>query len=117
MKRDYASYTRDIDAGVAQLFKEVPGPMRAYSQLMEQASEPGALSTKAKELMAVAISIATRCDGCIAYHVRAAHRNGATRDEVLETIGVAIEMGGGPAVIYGATALDAYDQHAAATQT
>jgi AhpD family alkylhydroperoxidase len=113
MKKDYVTYAEDIDSGVAQLFTGVPGPMRAYSQLLEEASKPGSLDAKTKELMAVAISVAIRCDGCIAYHIRAAHKKGATRDEVLETIGVAIEMGGGPSVVYGAEALEAYDQHAA----
>lgn len=116
MKTDYVSYAEEIDLGVARLFKGAPGTMRAYSQLLEEASKRGSLDAKTKELMAVAISIAIRCDGCIAYHIRAAHKKGASRDEVLETVGVAIEMGGGPSVVYGATAVDAYDQHASASQ-
>lgn len=113
MRTDYVNYARDIDSGVAELFKGISGPMRAYSQLLAESSESGALDAKTKELMAVAISIAIRCDGCIAYHVRAAHKKGASRDEMLETVGVAIEMGGGPSVVYGAEALEAYDQNAA----
>ena len=56
------------------------------------------------------ISLAARCDGCIAYHVHDALRAGATRTEVLEAIGVAILMGGGPATVYGAEAIEALDQ-------
>ena len=64
--------------------------------------------------MALAIGIAVHCDGCVAYHTRAAHRHGATRDEVAETVALALYMGGGPAAVYGADALRAYDQFATA---
>jgi AhpD family alkylhydroperoxidase len=60
--------------------------------------------------MAVAIGIAARCDGCIALHVKAALKAGATRGQVHETIGVAILMGGGPASVYATEALVALDQ-------
>lgn len=84
--------------------------MSGFARLHKKAVEDGALSGKAKELMAVAISIAVHCEGCVAYHVQAAMAAGATRPELLETIGVAILMGGGPASVYGAHALDAWDQ-------
>ncbi|UCE04123.1 MAG: carboxymuconolactone decarboxylase family protein [Candidatus Latescibacterota bacterium] len=84
--------------------------MAAYAQLHRAATAPGALETKSKELIALGISIAIRCDGCIAYHVRDALRAGATRDEIVETIGVSVLMGGGPAVMYGAEALAALEQ-------
>jgi AhpD family alkylhydroperoxidase len=77
---------------------------------MEEATKPGQLDAKTKELMALAIAIAMRCEGCIVYHVRAAAKHGATREQVAETIGVAVEMGGGPATVYGAEALAAFDQ-------
>ena len=64
--------------------------------------------------MAIAIAVATRCEGCIVFHVRSAIKHGATREELADTIGVAIEMGGGgPAAVYGADALAAFDQFAA----
>ncbi len=70
----------------------------------------GALSTKFKELITLAISIAAHCEGCIAVHVRAALRAGATRQEIVEAIGVAIYMGGGPAMVYGCEAFEALGQ-------
>jgi AhpD family alkylhydroperoxidase len=112
MTIDYVQYANDVDAGVADVFKAAPGPMRAYAQLVAEATKDGALDAKVKELMAVAISISIRCEGCIAYHTRAAHKKGATRAELLETIAVAVEMGGGPSTVYGANALAAYDQFA-----
>ena len=64
--------------------------------------------------MAVVISIAVHCEGCVAFHTRMAHQNGATREELLETVALAIYMGGGPAAVYGADALGAFDQFGAA---
>ncbi len=112
MSKDYVKLAHDIDMGLADVFKAAPGPMRAYGQLVQEATRGGALDARVKELMAVAISISVRCEGCIAYHTRAAHKNGATREEILETIAVAVEMGGGPSAVYGAEALAAYDQFA-----
>lgn len=60
--------------------------------------------------MALAISVAVRCEGCIGSHTKAAKQAGATREEVLETVGMSIYMGGGPSFVYGAQALEAYDQ-------
>jgi AhpD family alkylhydroperoxidase len=83
---------------------------QAFSGLAQAATKPGALDTKTKELIALAIGIAGRCDGCVGFHTQAAIRQGANREEILETIGVAIYMGGGPSYVYGATALQAFDQ-------
>ena len=113
MSKDYKAFAGEVDARAANLFKAAPETMRAYRGLMEAASKDGALDAKTKELMALAIGIALRCDGCIAYHTRAAQRHGATREEVADSIGVAVELGGGPAAVYGAEALAAFDQFAA----
>lgn len=93
---------------------EATGPtMAAFQQLHEAATADAALSQKTKELIALAIGISVRCDGCIAYHVHDALEAGANRDEVAEAIGVAMMMGGGPSVVYGAEALTALDQFGA----
>lgn len=110
MSKDFKALAADVDARAGALFKAAPGPMKAFRGLMEEASKPGALDAKTKELMALAIAIAMRCEGCIVYHVRAAAKHGASREQVAETIAVAVEMGGGPAAVYGAEALAAFDQ-------
>ena len=110
MGKDYVELGREFDRGVRALGKEAPGVMGAFRELASAASKEGALDTRTKELMALAIGIATCCDGCIAFHSRAALKAGATREEFVETIGVAVEMGGGPAVVYGVGAFDAYEQ-------
>ncbi|MGI9481762.1 MAG: carboxymuconolactone decarboxylase family protein [Hyphomicrobiales bacterium] len=73
--------------------------------MAKTAIAPGALYTKTKELIALAIGITARCDGCLTCHSKAAARHEATRIEVLETIGVSIYMGGRPSMMLGVEAL------------
>lgn len=89
---------------------QIPGPMTGFGQLHQKALSDGALSRKTKELLALAIAISARCEGCVAYHVHDSVKAGASREELLETIGVALMMGGGPALIYGCEALEAIEQ-------
>lgn len=92
---------------------ELPDVMGAFGKLHETSMKPDALEAKHKELLAVAISIAIRCEGCIACHVKDAVAAGATREEMMETIGVAIMMGGGPSVAYCAEAQVALEEYLA----
>ncbi len=110
MTTNYVDYHKHLEERLAQLGSELPGPMTGFARLHKKAVEGGALDARTKELMALAISVAVRCEGCIAYHVHDALKAGATRQELLETIGVAIMMGGGPASMYAAHALDAIEQ-------
>ncbi len=110
MSTDYLAYHKHLEERLTQLGRELPGPLTGFARLHKKAVEEGALSCKTKELMALAISIAVHCEGCITYHVHDAIKAGATRAELLETLGVAILMGGGPASMYAAHALDAIEQ-------
>jgi AhpD family alkylhydroperoxidase len=110
MKTNYVEMYKTLEERLAQLGSEIPGPMTGFARLHKKSIEEGALSSKVKEMMALAISIAIGCEGCIAYHVHDAVAAGATRQELLETIGVAILMGGGPGSIYAVHALDAIEQ-------
>ena len=110
MTTDYPALHQHLEERLAQLGGELPGPMTGFARLHKKAVEPGALDAKTKELMALAISIAVHCEGCIAYHTHDAIRAGATRAELIETIGVALMMGGGPASIYAAHTMDAMEQ-------
>lgn len=110
MKTNYIDYHEHLEERLAQLGRELPGPMTGFARLHRKAVEEGALPAKVKEMMALAISIVLGCEGCIAYHVHDAVDAGATRAELLETIGVALLMGGGPGSIYAAHALDAIEQ-------
>ena len=110
MSKDWIAFSKDVDARSTALFKGARETMQAFRQLVAEVSKEGALDKKTKELIALAIAIAIRCDGCISFHTRAIIKHGATREEVLEVIGVAIEMGGGASSVYGAEALEAFDQ-------
>lgn len=91
----------------------IPEVMKAYADLHGTALADGALDAKTKELIALAIAISHRCDGCIASHARGAFRRGANEAEVAEAIGVAILMTGGPATVYGPRAFAAFKDFAA----
>lgn len=111
--RDYDAYRLELRALTARLGKELPGPIGAFGQLHSRTFAEGALSTKHKELTALAIAVAVRCEGCIAFHVHNCLEAGATREEVLETLAVAIDMSGGPGIVYACEAFEALEQYAA----
>jgi AhpD family alkylhydroperoxidase len=110
MRTDYVEMHKYLEERLAQLGSEIPGPMTGFARLHKKAVEEGALSSKVKEMMALAIGIVVGCEGCIAYHVHDAVAAGATRQELLETIGVGILMSGGPGSIYATHAMDAIEQ-------
>ena len=114
---NWTDFLAETNRELALLRKEMPGAAKGFSQLAQAATAPGALDPKTKELIALAIGIDTRCDGCIGFHAKAALRHGATRAEVAETVAMCVYMGGGPSLMYGAKALAAYDELAAATET
>jgi len=117
MVHDYPKLAEALSGAIRTMRHGIPEVMKGFSTLSQAALEAHALDSKTKELIALAIGISVRCDGCIAFHAKAAHRRGASRDEVLETIGMAIYMGGGPSMVYGAQALEAFDQFEAAETT
>jgi len=110
MEKNYSDITRRISADLRKLRKDIPDTMQAFSALAKAATSDGALDRKTKELIALAIGIATRCDGCIGFHTEALVRLGATRQEVEETLGMAVYMGGGPSVMYAADAISAFEE-------
>lgn len=110
MTIDYGARIAEIDEYSIELRKLIPEAVSAFGALSRAAQATGSLDKKTKELLALAIAVAIRCEGCVAYHARGAQRTGATRQEVAEAIGVAVQMGGGPSLNYGADALRAFDQ-------
>jgi AhpD family alkylhydroperoxidase len=110
MSTDYVAYRRHLENRLGQLGRELPGPMGGFARLHRKAVDGGALPGRVKELMALAISIVVHCEGCIAYHAHDAVEAGATRAELLETVGVAVLMAGGPGAICATYALDAIEQ-------
>ncbi|TYC92911.1 carboxymuconolactone decarboxylase family protein [Novosphingobium sp. BW1] len=107
---DWPQMAKDLNPAIGELKKSSPGPMQAFSEMGKAALAPGALDTKTKELIALAIGVAARCRPCITYHSSGAQRAGATRDEIAEAMGLAVYMGAGPSAMYAAQALEAFDQ-------
>ena len=110
MSKDFAQIANDVITGVGIAAAGIAGGDEGLRLAGDRGTATNAIDTKTKELMALAIGIAVHCDGCVAYHTKMAHQHGATRQEVLETVALAVYMGGGPAAVYGGDAVRAYDQ-------
>ncbi|QDE33208.1 carboxymuconolactone decarboxylase family protein [Shewanella polaris] len=85
--------------------------MQGFAELHKASIAPGALDSKTKELIALGIAITVRCDGCITFHVHDALQAGASKEEIAETVSVAMLMGGGPSMVYGIEAMQAVSQY------
>ena len=116
MIKTWAPLTEDIKALMRTMRGDTPNVMKAFSGLAQAALAPKALDAKTKELIALGISVAIRCDDCIGFHVKAALDHGASREEIIEALGMAIYMGAGPSVMYATHALEAYEQFKPAAQ-
>ena len=114
MSTSYLQLTRDISAEMAKLRQEIPDTMRGFSAMAQGASKDGALDAKTKELIAVALSVAARCEPCVGFHAQALVKLGATRAEMAETMAMAVYMGGGPSLMYAAKTSAAFDEFSAA---
>lgn len=112
--KDFQGMIARIGAYTAELRRTAPATMQGFAALSKGALANGALDTRTKELIALAIGVTQHCDGCIAYHAKALVDLGATREEVAEALGTCVYMGGGPALMYAADALRAFDQFAEA---
>ena len=114
MHKNWPAMAEELTSAIKEVRLGAPDVTKAFSAMAQAATAGGALDTKTKELIALAISVAIRCDGCVAFHAKAAFKHGATREEVMETMGMALYMGAGPSLMYAAQAVEAYDQFAAA---
>ena len=103
---------RDLGPLSRDLRRQIPEVYQGFVAMQRAAMASGALSTRTKELIALAIGVVGQCDGCIASHARGAARAGASREEVAEAIGVTFLMSGGPATVYGPRAFAAFSEFA-----
>lgn len=107
---DHQGLMQNINTNLTSFRKAQPEAMAGFGQLARAAASEGAVSAKHKELIALAIGITQHCSGCIGFHVKALVKLGCTRAELEEMLSVCIYMGGGPALMYAAEALGAWDQ-------
>lgn len=113
MPKEYKNIISDISAYSAELRKLIPETMSGFSAMAKAATQTKVLDEKTKELIALALGVAARCDGCLGFHAKSLVRLNATREEVAEVLGMAVYMGGGPSLMYAADALRAFDQFSA----
>jgi AhpD family alkylhydroperoxidase len=110
MAKDFPAITKRISDDIKKLRKDIPDTLNGFSALANAALRGGALDKKTKELVALALGVAAHCDGCIGFHVEALVKLGASRQEIEEALGMAVYMGGGPALMYAADAIAAFEQ-------
>lgn len=111
---DYKQLTKTLSATIGGIRKDIPDVMQGFSAMAGAAQEDGALSKKTKELIALSIGVAGHCQGCIGFHVKSLVALGVTRQELVEALGMAIYMGGGPSLMYAAEAMQAYEEFSSA---
>ena len=109
---DSSAVIDDLREPTRSLSRAIPETWDGFARLHRAAVAEGALPARVKELMALVVAVVKGCDGCIAYHAKAAARQGATEDEVAEALGVALLMDGGTASVYGPRAFQAYREFA-----
>ncbi len=108
--KSFVQITTDVSKALQTLHREAPETMGGFSAMAKGALKDGALSELQKELIALAIGVASRCDACIGFHIKALIRLGVTREQLVETLSVCTYMGGGPVLMYAAEAMRAYEE-------
>jgi AhpD family alkylhydroperoxidase len=108
MMLDWNDYRKELLVTIGQIATLSPDTVRGYSVLSGAGAKTGKLDAKTRELIALAVAVTTRCDGCITVHTDAAIKQGATKEEIAETLGVAVALNAGAALVYSARVMDAY---------
>jgi AhpD family alkylhydroperoxidase len=111
MMMDWNAYRQQVVAGVGDIAKLSPDTVRGYAALGAAGQKTDLLGAKTRELIALAVAVSLRCDGCITVHTDAAIKLGATREEIAEALGVAISVNAGAALVYSTRVMDAYASH------
>jgi AhpD family alkylhydroperoxidase len=110
----WLEYRKELLGRIGEIGKLSPDTLAGYQTLSGAGQKTGHLDAKTRELIALAIAVTTRCDGCITVHTGEALKHGATREEIAEALGVAIALNAGAALVYSARVMDAVSEHGAA---
>ena len=110
MVENYKELIASVSANTAKLRKGIPDVMQGFNAMAGAAGKDGVLDAKTKELIAMALSVAARCDPCVGYHAQALVKLGAPRAALAEMLGMCVYMGGGPSLMYAAAAIAAYEE-------
>ena len=108
---DWNAYRKELKGRIGEIGKLSPDTVKGYATLANAGAQTNHLDAKTRELIALAVAVTTRCDGCITVHVDAALKHGASREEAL---GVAVSLNAGAALVYSARVMDAVAAHESA---
>lgn len=108
MMLNWEEYLRELGTTTAEIGRTSPDVIRGYRTLSDAGTKTNHLDAKTRELIALAVAVSLRCDGCITTHTTAAIKNGASKEEIVEALGVAISINAGAALVYSARVVDAY---------
>lgn len=104
---DWDKYHSQLMTQIGDIAAVSPDVVKGYSTLSQAGAKTNRLDAKTRELIALAVAVTTRCDGCIAVHSKKALENGATKEEIAEALGVAVALNAGAALVYSARVMDA----------
>jgi AhpD family alkylhydroperoxidase len=108
MMLNWDEYLQQLMTTTGEMGRVSPDIVRGYRTLSDAGSKTNTLDAKTRELIALGVAVSLRCDGCITTHTSAAIKNGATKEEIVEALGVAISVNAGAALVYSSRVLDAY---------
>ena len=111
MMLDWNDYRKQLAAGVKEIGQLSPDTIKGYMALSAAGQKTDLLGAKVRELIALAVAVTLRCDGCITVHTEAAIERGATREEIAEALGVAMTVNAGAALVYSARVMDAFNEY------
>jgi len=114
MMLDWNDYRKQLAAGVKEIGQLSPDTIKGYMALSAAGQKMDLLGAKVRELIALAVAVTLRCDGCITVHTEAAIKRGATREEIAEALGVATSVNAGAALVYSARVMDAFNKYPSA---
>lgn len=106
---DWNRYRQQVVTGVGEIAKLSPDTVKGYATLGGAGAKTGKLDAKTRELIALAVAVSLRCDGCITVHAAEARKQGATKEEIAEALGVAISVNAGAALVFSTRTMDAFD--------
>lgn len=108
---DWVGYRNEILGRIGEMGRLSPDTLKGYQALSGAGAKTGHLDGKTRELIALAVAVTARCDGCITVHSKAVLREGATMEEIAEALGVAVAVNAGAALVYSGRVLDAVESH------
>ncbi len=111
MMLDWNEYRKQLALGVQEVGRLSPETIKGYMALATAGRKTDLLGAKLRELIALAVAVTARCDGCITVHTESAIKSGATKEEIAEAIGVAIAVNAGAALVYSARVMDAFNEY------